>query len=114
MAINHFSDSRSSHIVAFPSDISAARRSSAPPRDMGAKKKAFVAKGHDAQLKEAQNEGYFVTLTTMLGERFEGKIIRRDRYTVTLKSSANGVFTDEVATIYYKHGIISLTIRKPV
>jgi sRNA-binding regulator protein Hfq len=78
----------------------------------GNRKPAFsnkprVAKGHDAQLKDAQDNGKPVRVVTMAGDTVNGNISNRDRYTITVR---NG----NVFTIYYKHAIESIQIIEPV
>ena len=66
----------------------------------------FVAKGHDAQLMDAQNARKTVTVNFLSStDPVMGNIVRRDRYTITLCDHHNG---DD--TIYFKHGIESIKI----
>lgn len=62
----------------------------------------FVAKGHDAILKRMQDNGGRISVTAMGdGARTAGKMIARDKFTITLK-------TDEGREItFYKHAIES-------
>lgn len=69
-------------------------------------KSPFVAKGHDRQLKAAQDNGFEVEVDTMTEVRLKGRIVQRDRYTITLLEAATG---DE--RIVFKHGIESMVIR---
>lgn len=65
-------------------------------------KKPFVAKGHDAILKGVQDIGGFILVLTMNGEApIRGKLIARDKFTITVEL-ANG----RRLTIY-KHAIES-------
>lgn len=68
-------------------------------------KSPFVAKGHDRQLKAAQDNGFDVEVDTMTELHLKGRIVQRDRYTITL-AEPNG---DE--RIIFKHGIESMVIR---
>ena len=68
--------------------------------------KPRAAKGHDAQLKDAQENGKPVTVTTLAGEEIKGNISNRDRYTITIRSGDN-------YGIYYKHAIESIYITQP-
>ena len=74
-----------------------------------APKKKFVAKGHDAQLQEAQQSGSPVTilLNNIDGELF-GSIIRRDRYTITVRHTQVGD-TTTTDSIIYKHAIAMIS-----
>lgn len=68
--------------------------------------KPRVAKGHDAQLKDAQDNGKPVQVVTMAGETIKGNISNRDRYTITIRNGNQ-------YSIYYKHSIESITIIQP-
>lgn len=76
-------------------------------------RKRFVAKGHDAQLQEAQLTSAPVQLTCVSGIVVKGIISRRDKYTVTLRHSEQ---TDNAEAgdheIFYKHAIESVLIKK--
>lgn len=69
--------------------------------------KKFVAKGHDAQLMDAQMSHAAVTLNTISGATFDGTISRRDKFTITLRDKEG---QDE---IFYKHAIESVRILRP-
>lgn len=78
------------------------------------RKAPFVAKGHDAQLMEAQQNRLPTQLTLMSGVSFGGIITRRDKFTVTLRhdevdGSAQRSGMDE---IFYKHAIESVLIDR--
>lgn len=63
-------------------------------------KKKFVAKGHDAQLQEAQFNNYEVEVALMSGgEPIIGRITKRDKYTITV-----------AGLIIYKHAIETIGI----
>jgi sRNA-binding regulator protein Hfq len=67
----------------------------------------FVAKGHDRQLEEAQFGKFFTTILPMGNdEAYLGKIIRRDKYTVTIMSEQG------VESMVYKHAIESICIDR--
>lgn len=74
-----------------------------PTRRPGGPRK-FVAKGHDAQLQEAQNANLQVAVMFMSGEVMKGLITRRDKFTITL-DTGNGV-----SHVLYKHAIESISI----
>lgn len=71
----------------------------------------FVAKGHDAQLQDAQFSGREVRVATMGGDLIFGKIVRRDKFTITLEVT-QGTETGALEIIY-KHGIESVQVKKP-
>lgn len=60
----------------------------------------FVAKGHDAKLKEFQDRKTPVLVTFMSGERIGGIVSNRDKYTITIKDTT-------YETVVYKHAIES-------
>jgi sRNA-binding regulator protein Hfq len=68
------------------------------------------AKGHDAQLKEAQEKGYpaHVVLVNGSEDGIHGLIVNRDRYTITVLDRESGD-----RTIYYKHAIESIKLSYP-
>lgn len=72
----------------------------------------FVAKGHDAQLQEAQHSHLPTTLTMISGIVAEGTVSRRDKYTITLRYS-NGTHAGQ-DEIFYKHAIESVLIVRPL
>lgn len=75
-----------------------------PMPQASAPHKKFVAKGHDAQLMDAQMNHLPVSLTTVSGTTIAGTISKRDKYTITIRSEAG---QDE---IFYKHAIESVLI----
>lgn len=72
--------------------------------------KKFVAKGHDAQLMDAQVNRLIVTLTTISGLSITGIITKRDKYTITIQH-VSGTFVDQ-PEIFYKHAIESVLITQ--
>lgn len=65
-------------------------------------KKPFVAKGHDAILKGVQDsEGFIIITTVGDGSEHVGKMIARDKYTITILTDAGRKKT------LYKHAIES-------
>lgn len=73
-----------------------------PRRTLHAVKKPFVAKGHDAILKNTQDAGGTITITTIGdGSSVTGKLIARDKYTITVEIELG------VRRTYYKHAIES-------
>ena len=78
-----------------------------------APRKRFVAKGHDAQLQDAQMNGLPVRITCLSGIMVKGLIIRRDKYTVTLQHEATCDSAEQGdQEIFYKHAIESVLIKK--
>jgi RNA chaperone Hfq len=73
-------------------------------------KKPFVAKGHDRDLEHAQMNATPVTLRLMNSDDVRGVIVRRDKFTVTLRHD-EGEFMG-LEGIYYKHGIESVILHK--
>lgn len=53
-------------------------------RQNGEKCQTFKAKGHDAVLMRLQERGDKVEIRTINGDRYSGKVVARDRYTVSL------------------------------
>lgn len=74
-------------------------------------RKRFVAKGHDAQLQDAQYQNAEIRVTTIGGDIAFGRIIRRDKFTITLEITQGS--EQGAHEIFYKHGIESLQIKKP-
>lgn len=70
----------------------------------------FVAKGHDSQLQEAQNNKFPVTLTLMSQLIVSGIILKRDKYTITVRYTAG--LNSGMDEIYYKHAIESVLIDR--
>lgn len=71
-------------------------------------KPKFVAKGHDAILKSAQDAGEHIEIIAMSGDVISGKILNRDKFTVTILEDSGKRRT------VYKHGIESFSIEKAV
>lgn len=65
-------------------------------------KRPFVAKGHDAILKEVQDNGGYLAVTLMSdGSTVSGQLVARDKFTIT-------VLTEEGRRrTFYKHAIES-------
>ena len=82
------------------------------PGQGSAPKRKFVAKGHDAQLQEAQLGQIPVELTMMSGISHFGIITKRDKFTITLTHSDGG---DPDRTgcpeIFYKHAIEGVLLK---
>lgn len=65
-------------------------------------RKPFVAKGHDAILKEIQDAGGMIIITTLGdGSQHTGTLIARDKFTITIMTTTGGRQT------FYKHAIES-------
>jgi sRNA-binding regulator protein Hfq len=81
---------------------------SARPDDTRVHRK-FVAKGHDAQLQEAQMNNFQVVVNLMYSETsIRGVIARRDKWTITVTPKEGASY------IIYKHAIESVQIIRPV
>lgn len=73
-----------------------------------AHKKPFIAKGHDRQLGDVQSNRLNVVVLTIGGETHVGKIVYRDKYTITVDTGA-----DQLQLIY-KHAIESISLPRKV
>lgn len=74
-------------------------------KPVNSQKKPFVAKGHDAILKGAQDAGGNLRIVTMNdGQEHVGKMIARDKFTITIEISE---ITGPVRRTFYKHAIES-------
>jgi len=73
-------------------------------RNQNESKPKFEAKGHDRQLQDAQYSGRQIEIETMSGVLHVGVLIRRDRYTLTLRHS------DGRVRMYFKHAIESIEL----
>jgi sRNA-binding regulator protein Hfq len=83
----------------------------APGAARAATRRPFVAKGHDAQLQDAQFSNREIRIMTISGVETVGKIIRRDKFTITMEVTMG---EDTGAhEIFYKHAIESVQIKKP-
>lgn len=71
-------------------------------------KPKFVAKGHDAILKNAQDASERIEIIAMSGDVIVGKILNRDKFTITILEDSGKKRT------VYKHGIESFSIEKVV
>lgn len=108
-------DSHLPNVRAYVAPDSTPRPSRQPfgvrPQTEGGERKRFVAKGHDAQLQDLQFTGREVRITTMSGLEAFGKVIRRDKFTITLELAQG---TEAGAhEIFYKHAIESVQIKSP-
>lgn len=70
----------------------------------------FVAKGHDAQLLDAQNNRFPTAITLTSGLEVFGNIARRDKFTITLHLSRGADKGKDL--LIYKHAIESILIDK--
>lgn len=70
----------------------------------------FVAKGHDSQLQDAQSNKLPVAITLMSGATVHGIIVRRDKYTITLRYSSGTC--EGMDEIFYKHAIESVLVER--
>ena len=70
----------------------------------------FVAKGHDAQLQDAQINKLPTVITLTSGAVITGTIAKRDKYTITLcHTSGESAGYNE---IFYKHAIEGVLIKR--
>lgn len=75
--------------------------------------KKFVAKGHDAQLQDAQINKLPTTITLISGAVWVGTVSKRDKFTITLHH-AEGTPVAGMDEIFYKHAIEGVLIdRRP-
>ena len=74
----------------------------------GSVKPKFVAKGHDAILKGAQDTGSQVRIVCISGVDIQGKMVNRDKYTITIE------FVDGIRQTFYKHAIEFFQVIKAV
>ena len=75
-------------------------------------KKKFVAKGHDAQLQDAQFNNIQVQVALMNADHpIVGAVVKRDKFTITVQHILAGVRRE---TIIFKHAIESLTLLREV
>lgn len=70
-------------------------------------RKPFVAKGHDVAIQDAQQSQCMVRIITMQGEALFGTVVRRDKFTITLRHSPVRSHDDDagLAEVIYKHAI---------
>jgi sRNA-binding regulator protein Hfq len=80
--------------------------------NFNAKKQPFVAKGHDAQLMDAQNNVTPTTISLISGGSYEGIIVKRDKYTITLRHAEGLGLEAGQDEIFYKHAIEGVRIRR--
>lgn len=84
------------------------RTHSGGPRTGGSARPAFTAKGHDAILKRLQDGKEDVIVVMISGDRIAGKIIARDKFTITLNVKDDEEGSEkEVDVTLYKHAIES-------
>jgi RNA chaperone Hfq len=82
--------------------------SSTAPQQGTPSKKPFVAKGHDAQLQDAQRGNFEVRVMLMSGgDLIVGTIVKRDKFTITLRQ-----YDTTGDLIIYKHAIETIAIVK--
>lgn len=86
--------------LTYPQNVELPRRQYPPTG------KRFIAKGHDSQLQDAQYSGAKTTLNLMSGISVTGKLLRRDKYTITL-------LHEKGEEIFYKHAIEGVLISAP-
>lgn len=84
-------------------------RTSLAPSDLSTipKKAPFKAKGHDRQLEDAQYGKFEVEVLPLNADTpYIGKIVRRDKYTITVDDGSG------VDNLIYKHAIESIRIDR--
>lgn len=82
------------------------RTSYAKPTDTV--KRPFVAKGHDAILKDAQDARGLLRIITMSdGANHTGKMVARDKFTITIEIPIDADTGTSVRRTFYKHAIES-------
>lgn len=83
--------------------------------------KKFVAKGHDAQLEKAQYGRLPVTISLISGSVYVGTIVKRDKFTITLRHDAASTVSPDDSRIaswagqdeiFYKHAIEGVLIKQ--
>lgn len=73
-----------------------------------AQKRPFVAKGHDAILKDAQDAKGLLRIVTMSdGAEHVGKMVARDKFTITIEVTNPDNLPATVRRTFYKHAIES-------
>lgn len=77
--------------------------SASPAPGVPARKPQHVPKGHDAILKALQDKGSLVDVAIIGGEPYRGKMVNRDRYTITVQCADGRNHT------IYKHAIESFS-----
>lgn len=77
----------------------------------GGQGKKFVAKGHDSQLQDAQYGKLPTTITTLRGDTVRGTVVKRDKYTITLRLAEGSMAGQD--EIFYKHAIESVMVQRP-
>jgi len=68
-------------------------------------RKKFVAKGHDRLLENAQYGKNRVRLALMDGSNVYGKVVARDKFTITLQHEPSDREESGLAECFYKHSI---------
>jgi len=67
------------------------------------------SKGHDVILKAMQENGQHATIITLDGEKFEGVVTGRDKFTITLKTKHPDVLRagrgETIRRVFYKSAI---------
>lgn len=73
----------------------------AMPATASPRKPGMIAKGHDAILKGLQDRTAQISIFAISGELYEGAVVARDRWTITIRDKNNTNVT------IYKHAIES-------
>ena len=79
-----------------------------PP--FGADRPKFIAKGHDAQLQDAQLNKHLTVVTLTSGAIITGTVSKRDKYTITVRHAAGD--SEGYDEIFYKHAIEGVLIKR--
>lgn len=74
------------------------RPSYGKPKSSGGARKPATPKGHDAVLSGIQNSTETITLLFLDGETISGRLMARDKFTLTVEDGGN-------TTTFYKHAI---------
>jgi sRNA-binding regulator protein Hfq len=77
------------------------------PRRTDAPRRAHVAKGHDAILKQLQDDKSQVRVMTIAGETVTGTIAGRDKFTITINEESTVIGAMPEPVTLYKHAIES-------
>jgi sRNA-binding regulator protein Hfq len=75
------------------------------PRPTSGAPRKPIAKGHDAVLKSIQDDGREITITMQSGEKINGTVVARDKFTISVRvANALGGY---LVWVVYKHAMES-------
>lgn len=89
------------------------RRSRTPASSSDAPGSSRSAKGHDAILKALQDNGRKVEVRLLSGEELTGKVVGRDKYTITLLVENAFACEKPRRHVIYKHAIEQFIGEEP-